>query len=1521
MAPLSNVLEGKFAIDGTDYQINDEFKTQASSLADLLSLDQIESAKVLVEGQQKQETLDRPALVSAALLFHERRSFIVGSLRLILKLGSDPDVDDVVRDLLVAALRLITGAGDGQEPIGSVLVQKCLSGMTDAQRSLDAVSEHVQKVATLGNASTPDIDEIMGFQQQHLTQQHESLGCIMAYLVKAKYASQVDFTRLQQQMSHIDKWNTLAAHYLPALVQFSALLNAADGAATHQEAVDMHKRIVDARNSQPWPLRSLQAAACVLWLAEFNGRFVDQDDNLLEAPDAEREAEARNKALMDALRDGAFECIISISVCCMPGDWYDPARTGLVRSLLGDSPLLLPEPGPLSPHFRSVAMEALASFCEAFITNMPDTLRQFKTEEEDQRRRNLASFQPNLRDNSVQQDRHLERFLVIMSYAYEGRPGSAVIFWEDQSSNLYGFLEWFSRRVSTALVGALCLMFRSLSEGEDCAEHAHKFLLEDAQLPSSRVRRATVLSWSQIFDELDFYAAKVREGPSASSQSASLFPGKTKPVESEEPETPVMLECYLQLTAHLCGQSALVRAWILSNSNFNLLDTAFLLCHGTVPARVRACAMACVEALLYGKSKELSEGAWNAFDHWVSSGFTQGLQVPRPVRGLSGASGWIEEVTLDAISSDFDETVALVSLLHQLVAMPVDSSMLSDCLPFPEALGSSYRMPGIEPYVDLVLGKIFTQNLPKLDKSSHSYVLAFRVLHLVETCLESFNEQLLHLTSKTNKNFDDCLTTSSLAAYVQLHPFARTIEWMFNEKVADVLFKIAHEDISEVNLAAADSPRAVALTAAIKVMILVMDLQSTFLDIVRPMLKSHSPGRGQTVMSPAVSSFEDCISANLRVVVDIAYYSGSGNQELALSSTELLKRLSESRKLNVLQRSFNSPRNSTNRLIGVLQQHQDVEPISRSLKQAMEIDKRELDLGHDSPAFKIKYAILDFLETTLAAHPDQPSLAHILLGFVCVGRSITAPSNGLFAERASLFHAVLDLSIVYPVMVDNQVLYWCVSLKSKAAHIVELLWSATITSESVLADMRIGDVLSKGWTRVVPVEADIVWDEAYAQDVAFVFTDAARTFDRFLTLRSNLLAYTATELRSIAGKGLSTLNATILATLQGRTETTAGEIAHPAILDLLDFLEIEPASLGSDPNRALLASIDLAPCLVYVNEGNQRFDMQLLTQLLNVEAQRLRKQGAIKDESAEEKLLVEIQDLCSYANGWNNSQALEFEKLKALEVWADLVTLFLINEQLPRTDRMVLVLKILQRIAPRMETYAHLTKADSLVFARLTQMLFSHLDLSPDDLDDERAAELAQIRLFQLFKICLRGTTNPDAPTALREILYNICYQYLTKLTGARASTADILQAVDSVGEGLINVICDDAYSEVGPVKVGATLLLAAIVEHASDASTHLVEALVRNNFVTVLIDVIRTMPLDLSNASPLGTCRPFASGQHRTNDHEKMFRCYWRLLIASLLSSWPSARLAMVRLTFLHRASSPPFRSLVYSPSTRTSA
>jgi len=1419
----------------------------------------VESARNLIISQAEAEKLDRSAYESSIIRFHERRQFLLECLRLILRQSLDVDGDETIRQTFMEMVALVLQTKDGPVRNGPLFMQRCLSAMTDIERWLQDLAERIQSASVLEQAPVSEIGEIMGFQRMSLKQQHESLGAITCHLVKAGRTSTAEFHILLEKLKRMEKLDLILLHYIPCLISSFWQYGSPEGSVSLAEARSIHNKIEAGKDSDPWMLRSFQAAAIAWWLAEYSGWYVDAPvGSPLQDVDLDAEAAARSNLFFDALKDGAFQFTLSIAADSKPNEWYDPARQGLTQFLLFDAPALPSEPILVSDYFATSLMEQLESFVDTFISNMPDTLRRLKAEQDDQRKRLRSGLQSSVHNAVSEHELHLERFLVIISYAFESRPEAAQAFWADPDGNLYGFLQWSSKRQSTPRVSAFCEMLRAISEGEEYAGSAHKFLLEEGQPVTSRIRRSSSLSWAQIFAELQFYASKIRDRPANPSPGVPVV-GKPMADEIDEPESAMMLECYLRLTAHLCCQSSSTRSWILTHPTFRLVDVLFLLCSSAIPSRLRACGFTTLTALLTQKNMETGELVWTSLDQWISGGYSPSSLLPKPAI-VPNAPAWAEDAIFETIATGFEEPNTFVGLLRALMSPSSEDIGLNDSLPYPEMLGSAYRMPGVEPYIDFALGRIFGVKTLEIQDPVQLRLLRWNCLDFVVLCLSTFNEDLVLFANKSTISVDQAMTTSSLATYVRLHPFSRVMDWMFNERTIAALFACTHQDVDEISSAPPDSPLVLAVVRGIEVLTLVMSLQATYLDIVRPILKAQPSARRPPVSSPSLASLEDSILNNLHLIVDLGLYCGIGHQELSMVSLKLLEKISSSRRLISPTTSSHGQWSNGNKIIGILEKDNESDRIARSLALEMQVDVRELDQGPDSPGYNIKSAILDFLSSCLRAFPTYPTIAHSLLGFVCDGGTIDIDSNGLFAKGISLFHAIMRMVMDYPDIQGAMVPAWLIRIRQKGFRILETLWTSPLSATYTMTELRANDFLSVIFRRQFVVESSTMWDGRANSDPDFLMADSAICYEDFLDQRTTLFGYAATELRMVALEGAPSIKSKVLATLLGETSTSdRTQIPNPTIFDLFDFAELGIGGGLEFPASKYFAEMNFRICKTESPDGCSNYDLQSIEQLLALQQKALKKAGRLQGTNDDQEIHTEALRLMLYFHASNQCQQLLRARRHAIRSWVELMMVVLEYSNFDSGVRTALVLQALQVILPKLERYAVDNVSEASELARLSKALLFQLDFTPTSaLASRRAGDVANDRLFQLFRTSLRGIQSAVATTNLRETFYNICYRYLIGMAeisnGNPVLRRHSTQTIKSAGEKLVEVICDDALTGEGTCRISALLLLDALVSLAKqEDSRHMIDSFVRINFIGILVDTIRDIPVELRETNARG--------------------------------------------------------------------
>jgi nuclear pore complex protein Nup205 len=256
-------------------------------------------------------------------------------------------------------------------------------------------------------------------------------------------------------------------------------------------------------------------------------------------------------------------------------------------------------------------------------------------------------------------------------------------------------------------------------------------------------------------------------------------------------------------------------------------------------------------------------------------------------------------------------------------------------------------------------------------------------------------------------------------------------------------------------------------------------------------------------------------------------------------------------------------------------------------------------------------------------------------------------------------------------------------------------------------------------------------------------------------------------------------------------------------------------------------------------------------------------------------------------------------RLGTLKSWTLLVTVMLSSCDFgDTTQKTSFILQTLQLILPKLERYSTENPIEAVELARLAKSLLTNLSFgSSSSLGKGRAGDVANDRLFQLFRVCLRGIHSPISGEDIREIFYNICYRYLIGVsTDGKEKASPALkrhstQTIKASGERVIDVICDDAYAGDGTCRVSALLLLDALVSLAQqEDNKYVLEALARINFVGSAVDALKNIPSELATADPQGMARiphrRFPNTSHLTVSPQNSLLCYPLISRPSLSSS-----------------------------------
>ncbi|KAL7626804.1 hypothetical protein AAE478_003578 [Parahypoxylon ruwenzoriense] len=1443
------VLSGKVNLFDDEYSLNKDFQELVLQVADELDLDEIEASKLALLTEDDQTTLGRSRKECAIIRFHQYRKYLLSCMLLLLELSKEEDellAEDVGDDLgylgqyvneNILRANLPGATTTSSQPR---FVPTCMATMRDIRVWLQRLSEQVTSATVLGRAGEAQFQETIEFTHISLIQQHELLSVILCYAIEKHVAVEEDFVNLLRILKQATRYDSSIVHLIPILGTYITVFGSTEGSGNIEQARKLNALVCQQSDDDIRTMPFLNAAARAWWIAEYSGWYMEDAAGSGQLT-GRAEDKQRSKQFTEALRDGAFDFMLAVVADVRASEWEDAARKSLRQWLRKRTPTLPIDTVPFSTSLRNRLAVKFETFVDAFISNMPDVLRRLKIEEDEQRQTSQAQ----------EQDYDLERFLLIIAYSFEGRPEAADGFWGDPENNLAGFLQWASRRATTPVQAAFCEMLQSLSEDSDSATSAHEFLLDEAH----QIRKPLTITWAHIINELEYFANKVRE-KSVPTQVSVHRPGKFGNEQAEtEPEFAAMLESYLRLMAKLATQSEPARVYLLEQPKGRLVDVLFQVISSFVPPRIRACTFRALSSLLSRKTLPQNYSLWQYLESCLTGFFLSPMSNRTLTSSTSSHSpSFYMEALFQDMSPHIDDASAFIQFLVTLVSLPEEFGPLNDVLPYPEDLGASTRMrPGIEPYVDFTLGHMFSTRAQDAAEVTQQRALRLYCLDFAFACISSFNEDLIVFSNEGNVNVDFAIRGGNLESYVTLHPFARVMEWMFDSKFIKGLLNTIHQNPADVGKAAPDSPLILSVLRAVELVSKALDLQATYLDLIRPITKPQARAQTRSQYIPtsngAFASIEDGLMTSMTLVSDLGSFCGIGHPHLTLASLKLLEKISASPRAISAWQSGPPRESHRNKAVIALEEHGDAAVIAGSFIAEF---KTPLDYRRegDSPEYLIKAYILDFLYSCIQASPDRPTIAHLLLGFRCEANALEIEPGSLFDRRSSLFHNLLPVILDVPLRNDDDsMVQWIINLKYKVLRILRILWSSPLSASIILDELRENDFLFHILIQGLVAQQSLVWDGQEAAGPDFLTTPAARGYVDYLSMRAMALEYVTRELCSVSQGDMPALKRRIFDALGGQIRIDGVEVIPvSSVFEFHDSLPQESLFETPPPEFETYGELDLRSCLEEDDDLNKVYNVEKVQEVVLLKRNEARNSGQLVLQQDVANTEMEEETLLLYLVYLNRFTQVKSYSLKVLKAWTKLLIVMADCNDFKGTNKVSFILQTLQATLPSLEMYGSENPSAAYELAKLAKVLLFELDfgtMASTDKQSRAVENLISDKLFQLLQICLSAIAKWVGNQELRAVYYSICYRHLTGLVdhgrGVSSSLRKTARTIQSFGEKLLNVVCDDAFGGDAGCQSAALILLGTLVQLGKQENdNYVVEALNRLNFIGILVDSLR---------------------------------------------------------------------------------
>ncbi|KAI0382872.1 nucleoporin Nup186/Nup192/Nup205 [Hypomontagnella monticulosa] len=1445
------VLSGKVNVLDEEYEINKNFQELILQIADTLDLDEIEATKLALLAEDQETTLGRPRKECAVILFHQERNYLLNCMLLLLQLSKDEDelVDENAGDGLgylgayvsENILRVgVPGAANARSQ--AKFVPACMATMRDIRAWLQKLAEQATSASVLGRTSEAQFQETLELIYISLVQQHELLSVILCYAIEKHVAVESDFVNFLRELKQATRYEPCTIHLIPVLGSYITAFGSTEGSGNVDQARKLNALICQQPEDETRNLPFLNAAVKAWWIAEYSGWYMeDAAGSGLTGIDIDEEDKQRSKQFAEALKDGAFDFMLAVVADVRASEWEDTARKSLRQWLRKRTPTLPTDTIPFSEPLQDRLAAKLETFVDAFISNMPDVLRRLKIEEDEQRQTNQAQ----------EQDYDLERFLLIIAYSFEGRPEAADGFWADPENNLAGFLQWASRRATTPVQAAFCEMLQSLSEDSESATSAHEFLLDEGH----QVRRPLNITWAHIMNELEYFVSKTREKP-ATSQAVAHRGGKFNTEQAEtEPEFAAMLESYLRLMAKLATQSESARAYLVEQPKSRLVDVLFQVISSAVAPRIRACSFRALGSLISRKTLTQNYAMWQYLDaclagHYLAPASNRFLAST----GSPPSASKFMEILFQEMSPHIDDASGFIQLLVTLTTLPDGFGPLNDALPYPEDIGASTRIrAGIDPYIDFTLGHMFSVRAQDIPEVVQQRMLRLSCLDFAFTCISSFNEDLIVFSNETNINVDSAIQSGNLENYVTLHPFARVMEWMYDSKFMKGLLDTIHQNPADIGTAAPDSPLILSVIRAVELVSKALDLQATYVDLVRRLVKPQGRTPSRSPFTPtsngAFTSIEDGLMTSMGLISDLGSYCGIGHPALTLASLKLLEKISASpRAISAWQSGLPSQTNR-NKAIIALEERNDTTAIAGSFISEF---KTPLDFHKEdnSPEYQIKVYILDFLYSCLQASSDRPTIAHLLLGFRCGTNTLEIEPGSTFDQRSSLFHALLPVILEVPSKnEEGSMLTWLINLKYKVMRILRILWSSPLSASIVIDELRENDFLFHILMQGFVAQQSYIWDGYEASGPDFLTYPAAEGYVDYLAMRAMALEYVTRELCSVSHSNSPALRRRVFDALGGQIKVDGLEpIPVPSVFEFQDSLPEEGLFVAPAPEIRSYGEQELRSCQEDDDDSNRLYNLDKVQEIVLLKRNEARKSGQLMSQQDILAADAEEEQLLLYLKYVNRFTQVKSYSLKVLTAWTRLLMVMTDCNDFKGTNKVSFILQTLQATLPSLEAYGWEKPGAALELAKLAKVLLFELDFATMTSTDKqsRAVEnLISDKLFQLLQICLNAIAKWVGNQELRAVYYSICYRHLTGLVdhgqGVSSGLRKTARTVQAFGEKLLNVVCDDAFGGDAGCQSAALILLGTLVQLGKqEKDNFVVDALNRLNFIGILVDSLR---------------------------------------------------------------------------------
>lgn len=607
---------------------------------------------------------------------------------------------------------------------------------------------------------------------------------------------------------------------------------------------------------------------------------------------------------------------------------------------------------------------------------------------------------------------------------------------EANTGRLPPFLQWavWSTQIKDVdMLTALYDMLVGLSKGQQCSELTYNFLARggiDSGLSSS-AQQGPAVSWSAIFGLLEQWTATaLAPKPNQPSPQMNLLGQQVQSQRHQiqpqqlilSPQDVLLSQSFLRLLGSVVCHSIAVRTTLSAHPRFRPIPTLVSLIPLNIPLELKGALFDTLSSFcLPGAGVpgvEICRSVWALMERMeIINVRTNAITAGQSIPTVKGVEVELEEV--EAVHKMYPETIPFLKLLSTLIHTPKSISsrdLIADSEPLntiPEALGHSYRTPGIGPYTSFVVDKVFAK-ISQRDylRPTDRWRLNDLCLCFVENSLASFDLETL-VTSQEEGTKAEALIT------LAIHPGHDLLKRMLthSQLQASILSYIVDGlDGFDKGFAEEEPLFAKTITRALRIVLRVLELQDIFFDIFVPALSSLEDAAAIGEIHPVsyYAKFDQALLYGPQSVPALAaYICYPAYPELRLLSVKILSALATPTNVSQLAVIIDKSSDSDRILDGYQQildteSFADVDAAETIAEECTGAGAPDIEQPTEILIQAIRLAVLDIFNQNIQPGRPYPNIAHLLLfGNIQVENQVQDP-NALGARRACI-HALLDI--------------------------------------------------------------------------------------------------------------------------------------------------------------------------------------------------------------------------------------------------------------------------------------------------------------------------------------------------------------------------------------------------------------------------------------------------------------------------------------------------------------------------------